>query len=1201
MAEAKKPFHKTVAENLIEQLKAGTAPWQRPWEPGEPGGFLPVNPTTGKRYKGINAIYLMSQGRTDNRWMTYKQATAAGAQVRKGEKGTPVQYWKFSEEQEKRDEHGKPVLDGDGKPVKQTVMLERPRVFFASVFNAEQIEGLPPIERKEQTWDAVERAEHIVKASGAVIRHGENNRAFYRPATDSIHLPDRGQFPTADNYYATALHELGHWTGHESRLDRDLVHPFGSEGYAKEELRAEIASMIIGDELGIGHDPGQHVAYVASWIKALEDDSLEIFRAAAEAEKIKNYVMAFEQKQVQEQGQAQEQEAQPQPTVAELTVTQHEAMKLADQAFQAELVRVYGEKDASERRYPLHHADPAVREAKETYTIAASQWREAMTLARQTVAERDEAQQAIPTQEVSMQAGPDDATDRAAKAVKAEAWMLGHLERGTLPGVLDTARLEQIDKALDLLDQIQPLSTQNEFWTRHELPEAVEALEAKIQAAIEPLEQLREEAKVAEARKVGDVAAFDAAANEAFEATLPHDWNGNVQVQASAEYQVDGETHVAAAADLGVEPQFWSVYAQREDGRYEFVHDFENAQQAEHLASRLAVVAANSTDNEHEHSAILARAHEDRVRRDPASTDEDISAAKEARKSAEMNVMLNDADMQKRIAELEEQQKQTADRSAPDERTYLNVPYKEKDDAKALGARWDRKEQSWYVPPGADATPFAKWAQGTAQEPALARTADMPALDYGAGQKAAQERVYLAVPYGERSAAKAAGAAWDKVAKSWYAGPKADMEKLQRWLPDNVPAQQAAAMNPREEFADALRSMGCNVTDEHPIMDGKKHRIGVEGDKKGEHAGFYVGHLDGHPAGYIKNNRTGIEMKWKSKGYSLDPQEKAKLAAEAASKLAARAEEQDRLHEASAQRVGKQMADLAPVAELTPYMRDKGIQAHAGAFTDKEGQKTYIPAFDIDGKQWTMQYIQEDGTKRFAKDSKKEGCFHPVGGMDALATAPALVISEGYATAATNAEALGFATVAAFDSGNLPAVAHALHEKFPDKPVIILGDDDRQLELTQGVNSGRVKAQEAAKAVGGKAIFPIFAPGENAYPANLEPVTPQTYREHLRATKALEDAQQDPEGATLTEQQTAELKRAQLNDKQLAALDQMKGRTDFNDLATKSELGREGVERQLKAEVGRVIREIEKKREHTQGQEKKQIQEQQPRRAARIA
>ena len=99
-----------------------------------------------------------------------------------------------------------------------------------------------------------------------------------------------------------------HWTGHASRLDRDLAHPFGSEGYAKEELRAEIASMIVGDELGIGHDPGQHAAYVGSWIKALQDAPLEIFRASSDAEKIHDYVLAFEQVQVQEQDQAQQQE-----------------------------------------------------------------------------------------------------------------------------------------------------------------------------------------------------------------------------------------------------------------------------------------------------------------------------------------------------------------------------------------------------------------------------------------------------------------------------------------------------------------------------------------------------------------------------------------------------------------------------------------------------------------------------------------------------------------------------------------------------------------------------------------------------------------------------------------------------------------------------------------------------------------------------
>lgn len=128
---------------------------------------MPMNPTTGKRYKGINAIQLMAQGRSDSRWMTYRQATASGAQVRRGEKGTLVQYWKFSEEQEKLDEQGRPVRDAKGEKVKETVMLERPRVFFATVFNAEQIDGMPPIQRQEHSWNAVERAEHILTVGPA--------------------------------------------------------------------------------------------------------------------------------------------------------------------------------------------------------------------------------------------------------------------------------------------------------------------------------------------------------------------------------------------------------------------------------------------------------------------------------------------------------------------------------------------------------------------------------------------------------------------------------------------------------------------------------------------------------------------------------------------------------------------------------------------------------------------------------------------------------------------------------------------------------------------------------------------------------------------------------------------------------------------------------------------------------------------------
>ncbi|EDH5432247.1 zincin-like metallopeptidase domain-containing protein (plasmid) [Escherichia coli] len=296
----KKEYAEEVAARIIEQLEQGTAPWQKPWQPGELR--LPYNPTTGKEYRGMNSLWLHMQGHSDPRWMTYNQAAAEGAQVRKGSKGTHIVYWKFSEERKATDEQGRPVIDPDtGKQKTVTVQLERPRSFMAVVFNGSQIDGLPPLEARPigPEPERHARAEAILANSGADIRHEPGDRAFYRPSTDSITLPERNQFPTADNYYATALHELGHWTGHPSRLDRDLAHPFGSEGYAREELRAEIASLMLGERLEIGHDPGQHAAYVGSWVKALKEDPKEIFRAASDAERISGFVMDFEQEQAQ--------------------------------------------------------------------------------------------------------------------------------------------------------------------------------------------------------------------------------------------------------------------------------------------------------------------------------------------------------------------------------------------------------------------------------------------------------------------------------------------------------------------------------------------------------------------------------------------------------------------------------------------------------------------------------------------------------------------------------------------------------------------------------------------------------------------------------------------------------------------------------------------------------------------------------------
>lgn len=393
-------------------------------------------------------------------------------------------------------------------------------------------------------------------------------------------------------------------------------------------------------------------------------------------------------------------------------------------------------------------------------------------------------------------------------------------------------------------------------------------------------------------------------------------------------------------------------------------------------------------------------------------------------------------------------------------------------------------------------------------------------------------RQYLAVPYDELQFAKAAGALWDKAAKSWYAGPYANKVALERWTTKNSVVQQQAAMPSEKGFSEALRHMGCILSGDHPIMDGRTHRIEVEGDKKGEKAGFYVAHLDGHPAAYIKNNRTGIEMVWKSKGYYLSQEQKIELQLEATAKLANRAEQQNRTQEKAAERVTNQIQQLMPITTLTPYLEAKGITQKAGIFTDSRGQTTYIPASDEHGKQWTMQYIQKDGTKRFAKESRKEGCFHAIGGLDKIASVPVIVISEGYATAASISQALGFSTIAAFDSGNIETVAKALHAKFPDKPIVIAGDDDQAIIG----NPGKKKAKEAAFAVGGTALFPIFAPGEQS-------ANPKDF-------------------------------------------------TDFNDLANKSVLGIDGLKRQIKCAVSLAIENYQRgKVEQTERHARKQTQQ----------
>jgi antirestriction protein ArdC len=297
----KRDFRQEVTDRIVNMLEDGVAPWQKPWEPSRASVGMPMNPTTDKTYRGGNAIHLMAtglrKGYEDPRWMTYKQAADQGWQVRKGEKGTQIEFWEVKPYARQRDDQAQPE-GGDDRSGKSKDRGSRLIHRVYTVFNGKQIDEIPPYTPKEYTpFEAAQAGEEILKNSGARISHDQADRAFYSRASDSIHLPPKDAFKEADGYYGTALHELAHWTGHPARLNRQTLtesYRFGDTNYAKEELRAELASVFMAAERGIPHDPEQHAAYVGSWIKSLKEDKNEIFRAAHDASAATDFLLALE-------------------------------------------------------------------------------------------------------------------------------------------------------------------------------------------------------------------------------------------------------------------------------------------------------------------------------------------------------------------------------------------------------------------------------------------------------------------------------------------------------------------------------------------------------------------------------------------------------------------------------------------------------------------------------------------------------------------------------------------------------------------------------------------------------------------------------------------------------------------------------------------------------------------------------------------
>jgi len=281
--------YNVVTDRIIEALESGTVPWHKPWK--TLAGVGPTSLQTGKPYRGIN-VWLLSltahaAGYSSPYWVTFKQAKERGGSVRKGEKGTQIVLWKPVRKTEQ---------DEGGEDVERRYLILR----YFTVFNVEQCDDVecPEVPELPADHDPIASCESIVSGwtGRPEVKHG-GNRAYYSPALDYIQMPLSGQFTEPEGYYATLFHEMAHATGHESRLARkSLIHPapFGSEDYSREELVAELAASYLCGEAGIPVNVEQSAAYIASWLKVLENDRKMLVSAAAQAQKASDLVLGIE-------------------------------------------------------------------------------------------------------------------------------------------------------------------------------------------------------------------------------------------------------------------------------------------------------------------------------------------------------------------------------------------------------------------------------------------------------------------------------------------------------------------------------------------------------------------------------------------------------------------------------------------------------------------------------------------------------------------------------------------------------------------------------------------------------------------------------------------------------------------------------------------------------------------------------------------
>ena len=369
---------------------------------------------------------------------------------------------------------------------------------------------------------------------------------------------------------------------------------------------------------------------------------------------------------------------------------------------------------------------------------------------------------------------------------------------------------------------------------------------------------------------------------------------------------------------------------------------------------------------------------------------------------------------------------------------------------------------------------------------ALARVMGLSEQEVSQTHNAAKEKTFLAVPYKEKERAKKLGAKWDKDNKLWYAPEGTDLTPLAAWMPEKAPVPEPA-MPPQEEFAHALEQAGLDLRGKAPIMDGQIHRVPLIGRSGGELDGAYCGYLDERPAGWMQNFSAGEKTTWAATGHTLTNDQ---IEAQRAKIIQNQKERQrlvlERQQKTALEAHTRWIANDWASAD-NPYLQSKGVEPF-GVREDIDGT-LLVPVMTVDKELRGLQKIAPDGAKSFMYGLEKTGNFHMIAEPGKEPTKDLaqgeIILAEGYATGATLHMATEKPVAVAFDAGNLEPVAKKLREKFPNAAITICADNDHKhtRSTPKGIepwNKGVELAQDAAKAVGGKVVAPIFTDEERA-------------------------------------------------------------------------------------------------------------------------